>query len=599
MVGRRTFFFDGLGVSDGIAIGPAYVVESQGAPSEGYQLSDDEVEQEIERFKKAVQMAKDEIRAIGRQVAEKIDHQQAAIFDAHLMMLDDPVIIEPTIDRIRDEKSNAESIFWAVTKGLGEQLRTLDEYFSERNHDLYDVARRVIKFLTQLTDASTHVMPREGCIIVAHDLGPTETAQLSREHVLGFCTNEGGPTSHTAIMAKALALPAVVGLEYVTHYIRSGDMIIMDGTEGKLILNPSLHQIEFYRRKADDYRSLRLSLVELRDEPAVTTDGTRVNLYANIEFPEELDAVIENGAEGIGLFRTEFLYLSDGGPAGESDHLREYQEVLTRMGDKPVVLRTMDVGGDKIAANDYSVPELNPFMGLRAIRLCLKNQDIFRSQLRAMLLAGAGRDIQIMLPMISSIDEVRASRQILDELMTQLGKNGHDLPTNVRLGAMIEIPSAALQAHVLAKEVDFFSIGTNDLVQYTLAVDRVNKSVAHLYRPAHPAVLGLLKYVTDSARNAGIPVSVCGEMAADPRYAILLAGLGIRSLSMGPSSIGVVKRAIRTIAIAEAKSLAQEVLTLSSTEEVEAHLHRRLEKLFAKPVSPVAAPEVRAPGNSA
>ena len=598
MAGRRTFFFDGLGVSDGIAIGPACVVESQGTPSEVYHLSDGEVEHEIERFKQAVHLAKDEVRAIGRQVAEKIDRQQAAIFDAHLLMLDDPYIIERTIDRIRDEKNNAESIFWAVTKGLGDQMKALgDEYFSERNHDLFDVARRVIKFLSKLSSESTHVVPHEGCIIVAHDLGPAETAQLSREHVRGFCTNEGGPTSHTAIMAKALAIPAVVGLEYITHYIRSGDMLIMDGNEGKLILNPSSNQIEHYRRKAEEYRNLRLSLAELRDMPAVTTDGVRVNLYANIEFPAELDAVEENGAEGIGLFRTEFLFMDNHGPAGEADHLREYQEVLDHMGDRPVVLRTMDVGGDKLAMSDYLVPEMNPFMGLRAIRLCLRNQDIFRSQLRAMLLAGAGREIQIMLPMISSIDEVRASRRILDALTEQLRKAGQPLPTKVRLGVMVEIPSAALQAHVLAREVDFFSIGTNDLVQYTLAVDRVNKSVANLYRPGHPAVLGLLRLVVDAARAASIPVSVCGEMAADPRFAILLVGLGLRTLSMGPSSIGAVKQAIRAVSLADAESLAQEVLTFPTSEEVEMHLHRRLDKLFAGPFSSLSGPEAHAPGS--
>ncbi|MBI5155373.1 phosphoenolpyruvate--protein phosphotransferase [Candidatus Poribacteria bacterium] len=577
MPGRRTFFFEGLGVSDGIAIGPAYVLETHGSEKESYQLTDNQVENEVQRLQTALGLARDEVRSIGRQVAEKIDRQQAAIFDAHLLMLEDPYLIDRTIHRIREEKQNAEAIFWAVTKDLGDRMMNLgDEYFAERNHDLYDVARRVIKFLSKLAEADQAVVPREGCIIVAEDLGPAETAQFSRERVLGFCTNTGGATSHTAIMAKALALPAVVGLDYVTHYIRTGDTLILDGTDGKLILNPSETQIELYKRRAHEFDNLRLALGELRTLPAITTDGVRVVLHANIELPEELDAVERNGAEGIGLFRTEFLYMNGGRPSEETDHFREYHEVLERMGDRPVVLRTIDVGGDKLLMDEEAAPEMNPFLGLRAIRLCLVRPEIFRTQLRAMLRAGAGRDVKIMIPMVSCLAEVVQSRRAIDQILADLRASGSPVPRSVQLGIMVEIPSAAIQAHVFAQHVDFFSIGTNDLVQYTLAVDRVNRTVAHLYRPADPSVLRLIQLVVEAAKSRSIPVSVCGEMASDPRLALLLVGLGIRELSMGPSSIGAVKKAIRSHAITSLNELAREVLTLATAEDVETCIRLRL-----------------------
>lgn len=578
MAGRRTFFFDGQGVSDGIAIGPASVIESEGEPGESYPIAEDQVEREVERFQQAIQLAADEITSIGRQVAEKIDTQQAAIFDAHLMMLQDPNLADRTIRHIRSEKRNAESIFWEVASELGEQMKALgDAYFAERNHDLYDIARRVVKFLRGLNAASRPEVPHAGCIVVANSIGPAETAALAREKVLGFCTNVGGTTSHMAIMAKALSLPAVTGLEYVTHYVRSGDMMILDGTEGKLILHPTAEQVEFYRKRVAELRSQREALSELRALPGVTTDGTRISLNANLEFPIELDAVEENGAEGIGLFRTEFLYMDEEHIHDWAYHVEQYRLVLDRMPDRQVIMRTLDIGGDKLPRGEFLIEESNPFLGLRAVRLCLYRRDLFRAQLKAMLTAAGDRpELDIMIPMVSSLEEVRDSRVILEECRHELISDGVAVPGTIRLGVMIEIPSAALMAREFAEEADFLSIGTNDLIQYTLAVDRVNRAVAPLYRPTHPAVLRLIKAVADAGRDTGTPVSVCGEMASSPLFALLLVGLGIRHLSMGPASIGMVKKMIRSVSLAELEEMARDVLSCRTADEADDRLRTRI-----------------------
>jgi phosphotransferase system enzyme I (PtsI) len=582
MAGRRTFFFDGQGVSDGVAIGPACVIETEGEPGDSYEVADDQIEQEIARFREALRMAGEEISSIGRLVAERIDHQQAAIFEAHLMMLEDPNLVDRTIKHIRSEKRNAESTFWEVASEIGEQMKAIgDTYFSERNHDLYDVARRVIKFLRELSAATRPAIPHANCIVVANSIGPAETAAMAREKVLGFCTNAGGSTSHMAIMAKALSLPAVTGLEYVTHYVRSGDMLILDGSEGKLILHPTPEQIEFYRRRLDELKTQRQALAELRHLPADTTDGTHISLGANLEFPIEMDAVEENGAEGIGLFRTEFLYMDEAHIHDWDYHVEQYRLVLSRMPDKQVIMRTLDIGGDKLPHGEFPISEANPFLGLRAVRLCLHRRDLFRAQFKAMLTAAGGRELAIMIPMVSGLEEVRESRVLLEECRHELHANHIPLPTAIRLGVMIEIPSAALLAREFAEEVDFLSIGTNDLIQYTLAVDRVNRAVAPLYRATHPAVLRLIHLVAEAGRQTGKPVSVCGEMASVPRLALLLIGLGIRHLSMGPSSIGRVKKLIRGVSLAEIEAIAKNTLACRTADEADAILRSGLKAVFA------------------
>jgi phosphotransferase system enzyme I (PtsI) len=415
--------------------------------------------------------------------------------------------------------------------------------------------------------------------VVAHDLGPSDTAQMIRSKILGFCTNLGGQTSHTAIMAKALQIPAVVGLEDITKFVCDGDLLIVDGNEGTVILSPSTAELDQYRRLADEWRSQRLRLSELKDLPAETLDGERIVLMANVELPEEVTHVHEQGAEGIGLFRTEFTYLERDHLPTEDELLGVYTRMLKGTGDLPVVFRTLDLGGDKFISA-LPIEELNPFMGLRALRLCLENPDMFATQLRAILRAAAGRPLHLLFPMVAGLEDFRKAKAFFGNVHRNLVDRGIPVPTEVLLGVMIEIPSAAVTADFLAEEVDFFSIGTNDLIQYTLAVDRVNKRVAYLYEPLHPAVLRLIDMVVKSAARHNVPVSVCGEMAANPEMAAVLVGLGVRELSMGPISIPSVKRILRSVKAEDLRKMAAELLDLRSVSEVTLCVQGRLTGLL-------------------
>lgn len=579
---RRTFYFDGLGVSAGVVIGPAYVLETSGFKIQSHAIPEGETAAEIDRFHQAVELARKEVQELGETVSQRIDPQQAAIFEAHLTLLSDPLLIDKTVQGIRESLRNAEFIFWSITKEIGDQLQALgDSYFSERSHDLYDVARRVLKFLEEIKNPSGAAMP-EGSIIVANDLGPSDTALFHRDRVAGFVTDEGGPTSHTAIMAKALSLPAVVGTDFLRHYVRNGDRLIVDGSEGKVILNPTPEQVALYEERGLEFAKMRENYSAVRDLPAQGIDGIKITLEANIEFTNELSLVANQGAEGIGLFRTEYFFIERRTLPTEEEQEAAYRKVLEAMGDKPVVFRTLDVGGDKLANAVPTPPEGNPFLGLRAIRLCLAYPDLFRCQLRPLLRAGAGKTLNILLPMISNINEVRQARQIINDVYENLEQKGVALPAEIRIGVMIEIPSAALQAELLAKEADFFSIGTNDLVQYTLAVDRVNKMVGHLYTETHPAILQLIDHVVRVAEQTGTPLSVCGEMAGDPVMALMLIALGVKRLSMSPSLIAPVKKAIRAIEVSYLKEVADDLLRMATPSEVR---HCFMEHLNAYPCS--------------
>ncbi len=581
---RRTFFFDGLGVSGGVVLGPAHVLEQLGYEAESRTLEPEEVEAEIERLHNAVSMAREEVQELARTVAERVDPQQAAIFDAHVTLLGDPLLIGRTEERIRRDHHNAEFVLWSVTRDIGGQLQALgDAYFAERTHDLYDVSRRVIKFLSQLRHPQGDTIPA-GSIVVANDLGPADTAQLRRDKVAAFVTNAGGPASHTAIMAKALQIPAVVGLDFITHYVRSGDFLIVDGSLGHVILNPTEEQIRFYRERAEEWRRSREGLEEFRTLPAETLDGTRIQMEANIEFGSELDLALSQGAEGIGLFRTEYFFIDRKSLPSESEQEEAYTMVLAAMDGRPVVFRTLDVGGDKIANSIPTPPEANPFLGLRALRLSLAYPELFRCQVRPMLRAARGRELKILLPMVSCLEEVWEARRLIDEAMADVETEGRGLPERVLVGAMIEIPAAALQADVLAAELDFLSIGTNDLVQYTLAVDRVNKLVGHLYQQAHPAVLQLIHRVVRAADARGVPVSVCGEMASDPLLAMVLVGLGVRSLSMSPQLIPPVKKLLRSMNVSALEELAERLLHLSTPTEARAALEEAFREHGAGPL---------------
>ncbi len=568
----RTFFFDGLGVSSGVAIGPAHVVDHGGATVDHYLIGASETEAEIERFQAGVAAARLEIEELGRAVTKHLDAQQASIFDAHVQLLEDPLLIERTIAGIRDDHRNAEFVFWSVTQEIGDRLKQLDDaYFSERSHDLYDVARRVIKFLRDSKNPEGESIP-PGSIVVAAELGPSETAHFHRSHIAAFVTDSGGPTSHMAIMAKALSLPAVVGLDFVTHYVRTGDRLIVDGTAGKVILNPTKEQVQFYEERYEELLRARERLSQISDLPAVTLDGVRVALEANVEFTNELELIVKLGAEGIGLYRTEYFFIDRRTLPTEEEQEVAYRQVLQAMDDRPVVFRTLDVGGDKMAGSIPTPPESNPFLGLRALRLCLAYPDLFRCQIRPMIRAAAGRVLRILLPMISGAEEIQQARRLIEEVYESLEASGHPMPKSILIGAMIEIPSAAIQAEVLAREVDFFSIGTNDLVQYTLAVDRVNKLVGHLYHDTHPAVLRLIAQVVEAGRRHDKPVAVCGEMAGNPPTALLLAGLGIRTLSMSPTLIGPVKKALRSVEMARLENLAARLLHLPTATQVREEL---------------------------
>lgn len=581
----HSFRFHGIPVSSGISIGKAHVIENRPLKAEPHALEEHEIESEIERFRRAVEMATEEILALRRKVAEAVDERQAQIFDAHIGMLSDPLIVDRTIDLVRKEQRNAEFIFQRNVHEIAERLAKIqDEYYSQRNNDILDVARRVMNNLMCLDGHHFESIP-EGAVVVAHDLGPSDTAQMIRRRILGFCTNLGGKTSHTAIMAKALQIPAVVGLEDLTQYVRNGELLVVDGNEGTVILNPSPAELEQYRRLEEDWRSHALRLGELRDLPAETLDGERITLLANMELPEEIEHVFEHGAEGVGLFRTEFTYMNQDHLPTEEELLGVYRRVLGDLGDLPVVFRTLDLGGDKFVSA-VPIEELNPFLGLRALRLCLENPDIFATQLRAILRAAAGRTLHLLFPMVAGVEDFRKAKAFLTNVLNCLIDNGVAVPTEVKLGVMIEIPSAALTSDLLADEVDFFSIGTNDLIQYTLAVDRVNKRVAYLYEPLHPAVLRMIQMVVRAAKRRGLPVAVCGEMAASPEMAAVLIGLGVRELSMGPISIPAVKRLIRSVHISDLKSMTDELMAFSSAGQLRDRLEEILGDMLSTQITP-------------
>lgn len=571
--------FQGIPVSGGIAIGTVHLIERHPMELEPYRLTQEQVDGEVERFLRAVEMTADEISALRKRVAESIDERQASIFDAHLAMLSDPLIVDTTLATIRSDQLNAEYVFQRVVDGVAERMAQIhDEFFSLRNNDLFDVSRRVLTNLICLNSPRLDEIQEEA-ILVTHDLGPADTAQLMHSKITGFCTNLGGQTSHTAIMAKALRIPAVLGLDSITHHARNGDQMILDGSTGVVIVRPTQDDLDAYQHRLRQWRFKEQQLAALRNLPATTLDGQRITLLANIELPEEAGNVHEHGAEGIGLFRTEFIYLNRESLPSENEQYLVYAQVHQAVAPHMVVFRTLDLGGDKFFSAT-PIEELNPFLGLRALRLCMENPEVFRAQLRAMFRAGSGKTLHILFPMVTGLEDFRAAKTFMDKVRAELDAEGIEPPRELKIGIMIETPSAALTSDSLASEVDFFSIGTNDLVQYTLAVDRVNKRVAYLYEPLHPAVLRLIELVVCNARAHQIPVAVCGEMAAEPAMAALLVGLGIRELSMGPVSIPAVKSLLRKVRVADLEQLARVLLSLPTATLVRARLEQHLGELL-------------------
>jgi len=507
-----------------------------------------------------------QILEMQQKIAEAIGAKDAAIFDAHLLVVEDRTLIDEVLRRLETEHCNVEWVFQEVASNYAETLSKIDDpYLRERALDIQDVTRRIVRNL-QGKAPKTFLAGAEPHILVAHNLTPSDTAAMNRQFVLGIATDLGSRTSHTAIIARSLNIPAVVGLHDATHKLESGQHVLLDGYTGLLIVDPTGETLSYYGEVELRKGLVAKELRQLRDISSTTSDGRHIVLSANIELPGDVDAVAENGAEGVGLYRTEFLFVNRDSLPGEEEQYQTYRKVAERVHPHPLIIRTFDLGGDKLAVGAVDVgDELNPFLGWRAIRFCLENVDIFKTQLRAILRAGDVGNVKLMFPMISGLEELRKAKQVLEECRREIG--GGKM-AKMEVGAMIEIPSAAISADSLAREVDFFSIGTNDLIQYAIAVDRVNERIAHLYEPTHPAVLRLLKMIADAAHANKIWVGVCGEMAADIALIPLLLGLGMDELSVGATSVPRVKMAVRSLAIPECRQLVDEVLQLQTPSEI-------------------------------
>lgn len=557
----------GIAASDGVAIAKAYLlVEPDLTFDKNEKVTD--VEGEVAKFNNAIEASKVELTKIRNNAEVQLGADKAAIFDAHLLVLDDPELIQPIQDKIKNENANAASALTDVTTQFVTIFESMDnEYMKERAADIRDVSKRVLSHIlgVELLNPS---MIDESVVIVGNDLTPSDTAQLNKEFVQGFATNIGGRTSHSAIMSRSLEIPAIVGTKSITQEVKQGDMIIVDGLNGDVIVNPTEDELIAYQDKRERYFADKKELQKLRDADTVTVDGVHAELAANIGTPNDLPGVIENGAQGIGLYRTEFLYMGRDQMPTEEEQFEAYKEVLEAMDGKRVVVRTLDIGGDKELSYLNLPEEMNPFLGYRAIRLCLAQQDIFRPQLRALLRASVYGKLNIMFPMVATINEFREAKAILLEEKENLKNEGHDISDDVELGIMVEIPATAALADVFAKEVDFFSIGTNDLIQYTLAADRMSERVSYLYQPYNPSILRLVKQVIEASHKEGKWTGMCGEMAGDETAIPLLLGLGLDEFSMSATSILKARRQINGLSKNEMTELANRAVDCATQEEV-------------------------------
>jgi phosphotransferase system enzyme I (PtsI) len=564
----------GIGVTPGIAIGKAYQVDRDTVSLVCHYLPPTLTDQEIQRFKDAVDRAEAELKGIREKMAAEFP-EHVYILDTHLHILRDRMLYDETIHLIREEDINAE---WAMKQALDNARRVFakieDEYISSRIEDVDYVAARVLRKLTGMPTESVAGI-KERVIIVAHDLSPADTIQIQVEKTLAFVTDMGGKTSHTAIIARSLDIPAVVGLERVSQEVRSGELMVVDGTAGKVIIDPDEELLNYYYERQFQVESYRKEVARCANLPAETEDGYAIRIEANIELMEEVVAVIDNGAEGVGLYRTEYLYLNREEPPDEETLFWNYREVAEILYPEMVTIRTLDLGADKMFGLKRQSRETNPALGLRAIRLCLRESELFRTQLRAILrVSGLTKNIRIMFPLISGLGELRAAKAVLQEVRDSLIRQGLKVDEGLRVGIMIEVPSAVAVADLLAREVDFFNIGTNDLVQYALAIDRVNEHVAHLYEPLHPAILRLIKQAAEAGRRAGIPVSLCGEMAGEPLYVPILLGFELHSLSMNALAVPRVKKIIRNANLQECKGYLEEVLNFETASQINEYLCR-------------------------
>jgi phosphotransferase system enzyme I (PtsI) len=566
----------GIGASAGLVSGRALVLESRQTTIFRVPIDPSEIEDEVRRFQAARDAAREQIHTIRDMVARNLGDSVAQIFEAQILILDEDSLSGETVRQIREEKVNAE---WALRTVVGRVLKFFeqmaDPYIKQRGGDIEDVHNRL---QTLLAGARTHhdlSELTEDTIIVSHSLSPSDAATLHEEKVVGIATDVGGRTSHTAILAQALGIAAVVGLHDASQKIRTGDLLVLDGEEGTVDLAPDSGILADLDRRRAEILSRETTFLAEKDLPSTTTDGVAITLLANIEFPEEIAAALRYGAAGVGLYRSEFLFLTRSPDLPtEEEHFRLYADMAARLAPAEAVVRTLDLGGEKYFHAVLDKEGSNPVLGLRAIRFCLKRSDIFKTQLRGILRASVNRNLRVMLPLISGVAELRAAKRLMDEVRGELTAEGIPFNPDIDLGIMIEVPSAAMISDVLAKEVRFFSIGTNDLIQYALAIDRGNESVAYLYQPFHPAILRLIQRVVDSAEGAGIDVAICGEMASDPAAAPVLIGLGVRKLSMNSTALPSVRSMVRHIAASDCTALVRKLMGMATAEEIEVSLRR-------------------------
>lgn len=570
----------GIAVYPGIVIGKAQLVDRSKVKIQyQYLVNTEHLNGEVERFEEALRVVEKEMASLKNGMAEKVN-DLSFILDSHLMILKDNMLRDSTIRAIRDEKINAE---WALKKSL-EKIRKVfdqidDEYISNRISDVENVTERILRTLSGKAQRSLSEIDRR-VIIVAHDLSPADTTELNIGRVMGFITDVGGRTSHTAIVAQALEIPAVVGLESATDVVADGDLLIVDGSTGVVIVNPDDSAIIYYQEKQLQLEDYRSSIARQSHLPALTPDGQRITVMANIEFLEEVTAVRNYGGEGIGLYRTEFLYLRSKGFPEEETLFEDYREIAELMAPEPVNIRTLDIGGDKFVSELEITKEMNPALGLRAIRFCLKQPEIFKTQLRAILRASAHGHIRLIFPMISGLQELLDAKDILAQVKMDLDRDHIPYNEKMEVGIMVEIPSAVVMAGVLARHVDFFSIGTNDLTQYSLAIDRVNEHVAHMYQPFDPALIRMIGRVVTAGRSEGIRVTLCGEMAGDPLCVPILLGLGLDALSMNARSIPLIKKIVRAMPMSQARDDLKEIMGLYTAHAVQQYLFERIGGMF-------------------
>ncbi len=574
------YVMQGVPASPGIAISKVFKLKGESIRVDPTIVDDSSVDTEIEKFMNAVEKSKSELKSLQNKIVHKVGQESAKIFDVHQLLLEDSVVIEETIHIIKEENKSAEFAFYHIMQKYENTLNgTSINHFQNRSSDLRDVKRRVIRHIQG--DRTNHLKQLSGsAVIVTNDLTPSDAVILDRRKVLGFATALGGRTSHAAIMARSMEVPAVVGLRRIFNLVEDGDRIVIDGNEGKVLIQPEEKTVKHYRQLQEKYYDTGRKLEEVRDLKCLTIDGKEIELSANLEFSDEAESVKSHGAKGVGLYRTDYIYLAKKELPTEDEQYQEYTKIIKKISPDPVIIRTMDLGGDKLPESFLIPPQENPFLGWRAIRISLERKDIFNAQLRAILRASAAGNVKILFPMISSLDEIHECKKMLESAKSELKKEDIECDEDIEIGVIIEVPSAALLADKIAKEVDFLSIGTNDLVQYLLAVDRGNERIAYLYQHLHPAILRMIKQIIMAGHHEGVWVGMCGEMASDPLSTLILVGMDLDEFSVSPIAVPEIKKIIRSTEYREAARIAKKVLQFEKASEVERFMTKVVRKKF-------------------